>query len=605
LTTPLREILSINRLHLTLFQKAFILVAVPLAFEIFLLGVVGWLLFESEREARQSDHAKAVLAKTSEVVQLLYDIGFAFVAYDAKTNAVSEKRLSETLAGSETELTALQDLVSNEPQHLKLVKQVASELAEALRLLKAQKKAIESGQNLDVMMAFEMRRSLNGMVSELDGLIKEERLSQEKNPQAANRLKLLLKLALGSGVVTSVLLAFILVTKFHQSTTRRLKVLMDNSVNLGAGKELRNLLDGDDEIAQIDRIFHLTAQELREAQAKERAIVDNAVDVICSINSVGKFSSVSPAAEKLWGYTTDEMIGRDWREVICESDLERSVEWANKIRKSATNSTLENRVRRKDGSLADMSWSAHWSPTELALFCVAHDISERLEMERFKQQFIAMISHDLRTPLTAVKSTLELLASGGLGTLTEKAQTKVLRAEDNLRHTIDLINDLLDLEKMESGKMELELKAVELSALLKRCAGAVASLAEKRSISLDMTACVVTVFADERRLSQTVINLLGNAIKFSPEGSKVTVRAENLSGEVRVTIQDQGPGIPAAKQALIFERYYQMSESGQAKQEGTGLGLTISKAIITAHNGRIGVDSEEGKGSTFWFCLPH
>ncbi len=597
--------MSINRLHLTLFQKAFILVAVPLAFEIFLLGVVGWLLFESEREARQSDHAKAVLAKTSEVVQLLYDIGFAFVAYDAKTNAVSEKRLSETLAGSETELTALQDLVSNEPQHLKLVKQVASELAEALRLLKAQKKAIESGQNLDVMMAFEMRRSLNGMVSELDGLIKEERLSQEKNPQAANRLKLLLKLALGSGVVTSVLLAFILVTKFHQSTTRRLKVLMDNSVNLGAGKELRNLLDGDDEIAQIDRIFHLTAQELREAQAKERAIVDNAVDVICSINSVGKFSSVSPAAEKLWGYTTDEMIGRDWREVICESDLERSVEWANKIRKSATNSTLENRVRRKDGSLADMSWSAHWSPTELALFCVAHDISERLEMERFKQQFIAMISHDLRTPLTAVKSTLELLASGGLGTLTEKAQTKVLRAEDNLRHTIDLINDLLDLEKMESGKMELELKAVELSALLKRCAGAVASLAEKRSISLDMTACVVTVFADERRLSQTVINLLGNAIKFSPEGSKVTVRAENLSGEVRVTIQDQGPGIPAAKQALIFERYYQMSESGQAKQEGTGLGLTISKAIITAHNGRIGVDSEEGKGSTFWFCLPH
>ncbi len=590
-------------LHLTLFQKALILVAVPLTFELCLLGVVGWLLIQSEIEARQVDHSKAVIAKTTEVVQLLYDVGYAFVAYDAKTNEILGERLTAALSRTPKELKALEELVQDEPTHLSIVQNVTTETADNLRVLVARKKAIEAGGHLDLMEAFDMRQNLNEMVAKLDSMIKDER-AQQGDPEAANRLNSIVKLALLGGVITSILLAAILVARFHQSTTRRLKVLMDNSIKIGAGAKLDAVLEGDDEIGQIDRVLHETADALLESQRKERAVIDNAVDVICTINAAGKFATVSPAAEKLWGYDPDSLIGRNWHEVVLEEDVDRSIDWAKMIR-TATETALENRVTRKDGTIADMRWSGHWSNADQALFCVAHDMSERLEVERFKQQFVAMISHDLRTPLSAVKSTLELLSAGALGTLTEKAQLKVNRAEDNLRHTMDLINNLLDLEKMESGRMELEIKPTALEPILERCVSAVSALADANTITIKLPATKTEVMADERRVSQLVINLLGNAIKFSPQKSEIKIDVEVIGLMVRVSVADQGPGIPAAQQEMIFERYRQTGTPETAKVEGTGLGLAICKAIVDAHRGAIGVDSEEGKGSTFWFCLPH
>lgn len=252
-----------------------------------------------------------------------------------------------------------------------------------------------------------------------------------------------------------------------------------------------------------------------------------------------------------------------------------------------------------------MRWSGHWSESDQALFCVAHDMSERIEMERFKQQFVSMISHDLRTPLSAVKSTLELLGAGALGSLSEKGQTKVGRAEENLRHTIELINNLLDLEKMESNRMELDARITALKPILDRALEAVSALAERKRIKINDPNCSVEVVADEQRLTQLVINLLGNAIKFSPDGSKITVAVEQIGLMVRVSISDTGPGIPSDQLESIFDRYHQTKSAATAKVEGTGLGLAICKAIAEAHKGSIGVESTEGKGSTFWFSVPH
>ncbi len=334
--------MSSKTLHLTLFQKALILVAVPLTFELCLLGTVSVLLFQAEKEANQANHSKAVIAKTTEVVQLLFEVGYAFVAYDAKTSELLGERLDQQLAETPKQLTALEDLVRSEPEHMAIVKSVMSETEDDFRLVQARKKVIEDGGHLDLMEAFNMRRDLNEMVDKLDSMIKDER-ARQGDPESANRLNAIIKISLLGGVLTSILLAGLLVIRFHQSTTRRLKVLMENSVRIGAREKLIEVLEGDDEIGQIDRVLHGTADTLAEAER------------------------------------------------------------------------------------------------------------QRLEVEKFKQQFVSMISHDLRTPLSAVKSTLELLGAGALGTLTDKAHLKVTRAEDNLRHTMDLINNLLDLEKMESG----------------------------------------------------------------------------------------------------------------------------------------------------------
>lgn len=491
-----REILSSKTLHLTLFQKALILVAVPLTFELCLLGTVTILLYQAEKEARQADHAKAVIAKTTEVIQLLFDVGYAFVAYDAKTNEILGDRLNQQLTETPKQLKSLEELVSSEPEHLTIVQNVASETEEDFRLVKSRKKVIEDGGHLDLMEAFNMRESLNEMVTKLDSIIKDER-AQQSDPEAVSRLNSIIKMSLFGGVLTSILLAALLVVRFHQSTTRRLKVLMDNSVRIGARAKLVEALQGDDELGQLDRVLHSAADTLAESER------------------------------------------------------------------------------------------------------------ERLEVERIKQQFVSMISHDLRTPLSAVKSTLELLGAGALGSLSEKAQLKVTRAEDNLRHTMDLINNLLDLEKMESGRMELELKRIDLQPVLDRCVEAVSALADSKAMPIKSSQTHAIVMADERRLSQLIINLLGNAIKFSPEKSDIEIEINSTNSTTKVSITDHGPGIPATQRELVFDRYHQTGTAETAKVEGTGLGLAICKAIAEAHGGTIGVDSIEGQGSTFWFCVPN
>ncbi|HEY9867838.1 MAG TPA: PAS domain-containing sensor histidine kinase, partial [Candidatus Obscuribacterales bacterium] len=362
-------------------------------------------------------------------------------------------------------------------------------------------------------------------------------------------------------------------------------------------------LEGEDEIARLDRVIHEAAVAIAEAQRKERAAIENAADVICSIDAEGKFTAVSPACVQLWGYKPEELVGRNWVEVVETAEVEPCRRWAEKVREKAQTSPLENKVLRKDGSSIDMRWSGHWSESEQSMFCVAHDITERKELERFKQQFVAMVSHDLRTPLSAVQSTLSLLATGAWGGLSDKGQHKVASAKRNIHESINLINDLLDLEKMEAGKLELEIAETALLPILQRSADAVAALAEARGIKIELPAADAVVLADSGRLSQVMVNLLGNAVKFSPDGATVTVGLVESADWAEIRVTDQGPGIPEAYRQAVFERFQQVPGSS-SKRGGTGLGLPICKAIIEAHGGSIGVESEEGKGSTFWLRVP-
>lgn len=595
--------MSRKQFHLTLFQKALILVAVPLAFELTLLASLNGLLNQAEREAEQAEHAKLVIARTKDVIQLFFDVGVAFVVYDAATKPILERRFSQLYHRVPGELDALRDLVKDNPKYLAIVNRVSAGAKEAMATLAESKLVVEAGGRFNLIEAFRLKQNLGKLVEELNVIIRDEESSRMKNPEAAPRLKAMVKQLLAFGVVMSILIALLLVAVFHRGTAQRLRTLIDNSTRLGRREELTPLLQGDDEIARLDKVFHEAATALTEAARKERAVIDNAVDVICSIDANGEFTAVSPASIKLWGYAPEEMLGRNWVELVAPEDAEGSLQWVAKMRAGQQPSPLENRLKRKDGTVVDMLWSSHWSTKEQSLFSVAHDVTERRELERFKQQFVQMISHDLRTPLMAVQSTLALLSNDAWGQLSDKAHLKVGSAETNIRHTIDLINNLLELEKMESGKMELQLSVTPLKPLLDRCAQAVAPLAETRSIIIDLPDTDVAVLAEQGRLSQVVINFLGNALKFSPEDSRIAVTVEAAPPWVKVSVADRGPGIPDAQKELIFERYHQIPAAGERKILGTGLGLAICKAIVEAHGGTIGVDSQEGEGSTFWFRI--
>lgn len=231
-------------------------------------------------------------------------------------------------------------------------------------------------------------------------------------------------------------------------------------------------------------------------------------------------------------------------------------------------------------------------------------MSERREVERLKKEFVSTVSHELRTPLTSIRGSLTLLSVGALGSLPEQAKKVVSIAERNTIRLITLINDILDIEKLESGKLDMVFDTVQMSNVLDRSAEAVRAFAEQNGIKLEMIHTNASVYADGDRLVQVIVNLVSNAVKFSPKGQTVTVAVSEIPNWVEVKVIDRGRGIPPKYKNLLFQRFQQVEASDARKKGGTGLGLAICKGIIEAHGGTIGVESEEGKGSIFWFKIP-
>ena len=234
-----------------------------------------------------------------------------------------------------------------------------------------------------------------------------------------------------------------------------------------------------------------------------------------------------------------------------------------------------------------------------------HKMTQDLkELEEVKQQFVAMVSHDLRTPLTSVKGFLELLAGGVYGDLNETGEHRAGLAQRNVTRLISLINDLLDYEKLQSGKFNLDCREIDVAAPINRSIDALKFFAEKENVELESPEVALKAYADEERLVQVLVNLISNSVKFSPKGAKVTINAIQKEDFVEFNVIDQGRGVPPSMQEAIFERFKQVKTSDATEKGGTGLGLPICKSLVECHGGRIGVDSEEGKGSRFWFTIP-
>jgi signal transduction histidine kinase len=224
---------------------------------------------------------------------------------------------------------------------------------------------------------------------------------------------------------------------------------------------------------------------------------------------------------------------------------------------------------------------------------------------KHKSQFLANMSHELRTPLNAILGYTELILDNICGDVSEKVRDVLTRLEKSGRHLLALINDVLDLSKIEAGQLTLSLNNYSMQDVVQTVFMGVESLAAEKK--LDLKAAVAPDLppghGDERRLSQVLLNLVGNAIKFTETG-EVRVEVKVSDGAFRVAVSDTGPGIALSDQARIFEEFHQVDSSSTRKKGGTGLGLSIAKRIVEMHGGRIWVESSPGKGSTFWFTLP-
>ncbi|HEV2096357.1 MAG TPA: PAS domain S-box protein, partial [Chthoniobacterales bacterium] len=335
-------------------------------------------------------------------------------------------------------------------------------------------------------------------------------------------------------------------------------------------------------------------------------IMDNSRDVICTVDEAGRFVTVSAACETLWGYTTKELQGKRYIEMVLAEDREKTNRVAAEIVAGTAASDFENRYARKDGSVIHMMWSAYWSDADRIMFAVGHDITERARhaaalnqakedadrANRAKSEFLSRMSHELRTPMNAILGFAQLLEMDALTSDQSEGVKHILRGG---HHLLELINEILDLSRIEAGRMSLSLEPVPLEPVLRETLELVYPLAAERGVRLSsLPHCDAFILVDRQRLKQVLLNLLSNAIKYNRLNGSVTIRCEEEDQHIRILISDTGVGIPADRLTDLFTPFARLGAERDTV-EGTGLGLAVTKRFVEAMKGTITVESERGE----------
>jgi PAS domain S-box-containing protein len=605
-TAPARQRFSLRN-DLCLLHKGLLLVTVPVLFELILVGLLTVVLVQVNQEKAYERYLHSVTYYATKVVADFMKVG----------RAVSGPRSEEAWRSFQTagldaglQIEKLRAQTSRVPSLAREFQDFERTYKKGLAyFVHVQERS--KGKPYSRALAddvFADRESLGPICDQLGahlvmtmGIVDD---MQSTSPERQGQLRRQQGMLLTAGVAVNVVLSLILAIFFGKGITSRLSVLMENAELMSRERELRPPLAGRDEIAHLDRVFHAMVLALREAFRKERAVFDNSQDVICAIDEQGVFRQINSACLRMWGYTPEQLLNNSVLGLVSAGDYDSLMHQVSAAHLAERAVQFESRVECKDGSVKEILWSANWSADRKLLFCVAHDISKRKELERLKQEFLAMVSHDLRTPLTAINGVAKLMLAAALGPLPDLAKQKLQVVVKSVDRLLNLINDLLDIEKLDAGEMQLSIEPTSMVSVLERSSQALEGLARDKQIEIVVNSSEGKIAADGERLIQAIVNLLSNAIKFSPEGATVRLSAELSEGYCEFKVQDQGRGIPEAYRGVIFERFKQVENDDGKRARGTGLGLPISKKIVEQHGGIIGVDSEIGKGSTFWLRIP-
>jgi PAS domain S-box-containing protein len=358
--------------------------------------------------------------------------------------------------------------------------------------------------------------------------------------------------------------------------------------------------------------------ELKKAREELEGVFTLSIDMICIAGYDGYFKRLNPAWEKTLGFSTEELMARPYSELVHPEDREATIQRAENFKTNGNIVAFTNRYLCKDGSYKWLMWNATPFAEQRRIYAVARDITEFKQMQeglvlakeeaersnKFKDQFLSTMSHELRTPLNAVMGFSDMLSEERYGPLNDRQRRYVTHINTGGRHLLRLINDILDLSKIEAGRLQLAIESVPIKPSFAEVFDCLRPLADKKSQTLVVQSLPnLYVRADATRLRQVLMNLVGNAIKFTPEGGKIELAAQQLGEVVRVEVRDSGPGIPEGEQQRIFEAFHRLQQSDKTS-EGTGLGLAITRRLVELHGGRLGLESILGSGSCFYFTLP-
>jgi len=358
---------------------------------------------------------------------------------------------------------------------------------------------------------------------------------------------------------------------------------------------------------------------IHEAERRWRSLLDHVQLIVVGLDQTGTVNYVNPFFLRLTGYTDSETLGKNWFENFLPPSTQESIQTLlSEVLGQNTHPYYQNSILTKSGERRFIAWNNTMLQDAeghmIGIISIGEDITERQKVEQMKNEFIGIVSHELRTPLTSIRGSLGLLATGVMDDEPVAMRRMIEIAATDTERLVRLVNDVLDLEKLESGKVSLLQEWCDAADLMQRSLAVMQSSAQAAGVQLVVQPLSKQIWVAPDRIIQTLTNLLSNAIKFSSAGKAVTLSAaikrqalgirDLQSSHIIFSVQDQGRGIPAEKLESIFGRFQQVDGSDSRDRGGTGLGLAICKSIVQQHGGQIWVESRWGQGSTFFCSLP-
>ncbi len=594
------------QLKISVWHKILLVVVVPLFFQITFLLLLSQLLQQVEKENELYSRSKDVLLQVNSAqISIVRYMSFM----------LSRKKMDPTRYAYTDQLTSdlrkvvkvMNDQKDMRPEVNELLKPVPRLFESIISNVQKNKEDFFNHRiTSDSLSKFQM--AMLPLMFDLQdlstSLLRVDAQMKVTAPESLRRSRDQLALLLFAGAALSIALSFGAAFIFFRDIVGRLRLIDQNARCLAMRIPIAPGRFAADEIGFLALSLENAEAALTESRRKEVAIIDVATNVLLSADKRYRITAAGGASLNEWGFEPDELLGRSLLSLLAsesQRDFRSTLEQISQLNRDAE---VESTVVCKDLTVKDVVWKIRWSDDKNTYYGVAHDISERRESERMKQRFLAIVSHDLRTPLSSVSAILSSLSAKVTG-FSDDAKKIIQHAETNLDRLMDLIRDLLDLEKLEAGKVVLELSCVSALDVCNAACDSVEFLAKSLDVKLVRTHGDSAIMGDERRLVRVVVNLLSNAIKFSGRGTSVTVLVANMGDQTKISVSDCGPGMSLEDQQKVFDKFTQTKTSETSAIKGTGLGLAIAKLIVDGHDGTIGVDSKQNVGSTFYFSIPN
>lgn len=598
-------------MRLSLTAKVLLFVIVPLVAQMILLAFLASLESSAEKALEASVRHRRIADGINDITNELFELHKLYRTLgDMKKISMDDAITRRHIEKLKSDFASLKKLARAQPEVLDAVlksEKTVNNTITAFRSIQLDLHALHTpigtANRANLLQKFRRTARQDAIFENLRQVgLEQRRLSDDAPEEQAAFRQRAYSVMIGMGVL-NLCIGIMLSLFLTRGITSRLKKVNENTFKLASGLPLNEMIEGSDEIAQLDQVFHEMAAEIREAARKQSAMIDNARDFICTLDNQGRFIAANPASREMLDIQPEDLLGKHFIDLVTTREAARALGFLEELKAGNNPDPLDLEMKTSSGESIETLWSAHWSREEGSLFCVIHDTTERRRAEKLKQEVMAMITHDLRTPLSVVSNVLSMLEEGVNGSLSEKSQRYVTMARRNSDRMISLVNDLLDVEKIKSGMVTLDIGTVSLDEAFEECEAICAGYAEEQMVELVFKTSGITIQADGKRLDRVLANLVSNAIKFSPEGKTVTVSAEDNADSVRIKVEDEGPGIPESMRESVFERFQQVSGSATAGKGGSGLGLAICKGIVELHGGKIWVEGKS-TGSIFVFSLP-